>query len=211
MAREFASNSTDAWIYQVHACNASDCSASQVSRSSVGGATSYTLQEQANGGAWATSQSSSAASKAISGKGNASYGYRAQACNAGGCGPWSGTGSITVHLSPATPAIPSVSTTGPSYRPVVHVSWTAVAGATNYQLGQTDPEDGVTVSNFGTTTSFSALMLVNGEVAYRVSACSSRGCSPYSDYGSVYLNAGGNGLVSAPAPATSTQPTEAAQ
>ena len=211
MTRELASNSTGAWIDQPHACNASDCSASRVNRSGVGGATSYTLQEQANGGGWATIQSSSASSDAISGRGNASYGYRAQACNAGGCGPWSGTGGITVHLSPDTPVEPSVSTTGPSYRPVVHVSWTAVAGATNYQLEQTDPDNGVSVSNVGTTTSFSQLMLVDGEVAFRVSACSSQGCSPYSDYGSVYLNAGSNGLLSAPAPATSTPPTEAAQ
>jgi hypothetical protein len=64
---------------------------------------SYPLQEQVNGGGWATIQTSSATSKALSGKANGSYGYRVQACNAGGCGPWSSTGTITVALVPAVP------------------------------------------------------------------------------------------------------------
>ncbi|MDE2155715.1 MAG: hypothetical protein KGJ32_07480, partial [Xanthomonadaceae bacterium] len=75
-----------------------------VSWGTVGTATSYTLQEQVNGGSWATLQSSSATSLAISGKGNGSYGYHVQACNASGCGPWSGTGTVAVAI-PAPIAI----------------------------------------------------------------------------------------------------------
>ena len=61
------------------------------------------LQEQLNGGSWVTIQTGSATSKALSGKGNGSYGYQAQACNAGGCGPWSSIGTTTVLLPPTAP------------------------------------------------------------------------------------------------------------
>lgn len=74
-----------------------------VSWGAVTAATSYTLQEQANGGTWVTIQTSSAISKAIGGKGNGTYGYRVQACNVGGCGSWSAIKSIGVTLIPATP------------------------------------------------------------------------------------------------------------
>jgi hypothetical protein len=128
-----------------------------------------------------------AISKATSGKGNGSYGYRAQACNAGGCGPWSGTGSITVALSPATPGAPSVSVSGPSYRPVVRVSWVTIAGATSYQVEETHPQTGVFLAYNGSGTTFSGLIYASGEVSYRMKACSSVGCSPYGPYASVWL------------------------
>jgi hypothetical protein len=131
-----------------------------------------------------------AISKATSGKGNGSYGYRAQACNAGGCGPWSGTGSITVALSPATPGAPSVSVSGPSYRPVVRVTWVTIAGATSYQVEQTHPQTGVSLAYNGSGTTFSGMIYASGEVSYRMKACSSVGCSPYGPYASVWLESG---------------------
>ncbi|QRP64039.1 fibronectin type III domain-containing protein [Rhodanobacter sp. FDAARGOS 1247] len=207
------------YTYQVQACNASGCSAYKassavtvtippatapslsvpassstgsytVSWGGVGGATSYTLQEQVSGASWATIQSSSATSKALSGKGNGTYGYRVQACNAGGCGAWSGTGSIAVTLIPATPGAPSLSISGPSYKPVVNVSWTAVTGATSYQLEETHPQDGVIVINNGSATSWQELIYASGTVTFRVKACSSAGCSAFGAYGSIMLNSG---------------------
>ena len=121
-----------------------------------------------------------------------SYGYRAQACNAGGCGPWSATGSVTVALSPATPGAPSLSVTGPSYRPVVKVSWSAITGATNYQVEQSHPQDGVSLAYNGAGTSFSSLVYADGQVRYRMKACNSIGCSPYGPYASVSLMSGGD-------------------
>jgi YD repeat-containing protein len=229
-----------AWIYQVQACNASGCSVFRginagvsvtiapsgapslsvpatsntgsytVSWSGVGAASSYTLQEQVNGGGWGAIQSNSATSMAIGGKGNASYGYRAQACNAGGCGPWSGTGTVTVALSPATPDAPSLSVTGPSYRPVVNVSWAAIAGATSYQVEKTHPQDGVSVSTFGSVTSFSGLIFADGDLSYRVKACSSQGCSPYGPDASVWL-VSGSGFMRAKAAEVDAQAAKAAQ
>jgi hypothetical protein len=67
--------------------------------------------------------------KAISSKGN--YGYRVQACNAGGCGPWSASKSTTVLLPPPAPA--SISIPASSDGPVA-VSWAASATATSYTL-----------------------------------------------------------------------------
>ncbi|MEO7067924.1 MAG: RHS repeat protein, partial [Rhodanobacter sp.] len=208
---------TGTWIYQVQACNASGCSAFRVSAggvavtippgsapsmivpatsntgayvvdwTGVAGRTYYNLQESANGGGWTQIYVSYGEVWNASGKSNGSYGYRAQACNAGGCGPWSGTGTVTVYLSPATPGAPVLSVTGPGYRPVVHVSWAAISGATSYEVEQTHPQEGVSVIPGGSATSFSGLIYASGEVSYRVKACSSLGCSPYGPYASVWL------------------------
>src|SRR5690606_20458651 len=69
----------------------SDTGSFTVSWGAVSGATSYRLEEQVNGGAWSEIQNNSATSKAISGKGNGSYGYRARACNSAGCSSYSAT------------------------------------------------------------------------------------------------------------------------
>ncbi|HWX66569.1 MAG TPA: hypothetical protein VNZ27_09115, partial [Rhodanobacter sp.] len=210
---------TGSYTFRVQACNSSGCSAYAtsnpvavtippasapslsvpvsstngsytVSWGGVGGATSYTLQEQVNGGGWTTVQANGNTSWSTSGRGNGSYGYRVQACNAGGCGPWSGTGTITVVLIPAAPAAPNVSSSGPSYKPVVLVSWGAVTNATSYQLEETDPINGVNIFSGDTLTSWSQLMLVTGTVQFRVRACSSAGCSAYSGYSNIQLNSG---------------------
>jgi hypothetical protein len=71
-----------------------------VSWSGVSTASSYTLQEQVNGGGWTTVQANGSTSWTSSGHGNGTYGYQAQACNSSGCGPWSGVAS-TVDIVPA--------------------------------------------------------------------------------------------------------------
>ncbi|HWX65436.1 MAG TPA: hypothetical protein VNZ27_03310 [Rhodanobacter sp.] len=161
-----------------------------VSWGAVSAATSYTLQEQVNGGGWTTVQANGSTSWGTSGKGNGTYGYHVQACNAGGCGPWSGVGTITVALIPAAPAVPYIGVSGPYYKPVVLVSWAAVPNATSYQLEQTDPVNGVNIVYIGSSTSLSQLILVNGTVQFRVMACSSAGCSAFSGYRSVTLHSG---------------------
>ncbi len=75
-----------------------------VSWNSVAGATSYTLQEQVNGGSWNTVYNGSATSKALSGRTNATYGYRVRACNVGGCSGWSASQSVAVSVPPQPPA-----------------------------------------------------------------------------------------------------------
>jgi YD repeat-containing protein len=202
---------TAVWIYQVQACNAGGCSAFRassggvtvtippasapslsvpassstgsytVSWGSVGGATTYTLQEQVNGGGWTTVQATSATSESFSGKGNGSYGYRVQACNTGGCGPWSSTGTVTVALAPAAPA----TVTAPSYvkgTPYT-ISWSASAGSTSYNVRRTDLDVGS--SSIVATTSNTSLGILapidSQTLQYAVQACNASGCSDFTN------------------------------
>jgi hypothetical protein len=59
----------------------------------------FVLQESANGGGWTTLLADARTSVGVS-RGNGSYGYRVQACNFVGCGPWSGIATVTVSLPP---------------------------------------------------------------------------------------------------------------
>ena len=116
------------------------------------------------------------------GRGNGSYVYRVQGCNAGGCGPFSVTRSITVALVPATP----------TYVQLVHyvlnakydgyrAQWVGVANATTYEARRTDTL--VTVYT-GAATSFivvegwAPVDLPNYDVQVR--ACNASGCSGWS-------------------------------
>jgi len=148
-----------------------------VSWTTVTGATSYTLQEKVGSGSWATVQNSSATSKAISGKGNGSYGYRVQACNVGGCGAWSSTKTTMVLLVPAVPASITVPSTSSGS---VTVSWAASATATSYTL-QRQPGAGNSWSTVytGSATSNTHTVTSSGSYNYHVKACNASGCSAY--------------------------------
>ena len=147
-----------------------------VSWSAVSTATSYTLQEQVNGGSWATIQSSNATSKALSGKGNGSYGYHVQACNVGGCGPWSSTGTTTVLLPPAAP--PSLTVPATSSGSIA-VSWAASATATSYTLQQRLGTGSWSTVYTGAATSSTRTVTASGSYTYQVQACNASGCSAY--------------------------------
>jgi predicted phage tail protein len=167
-----------------------------VSWGSVSTATSYTLQESSNGGSsWSTAYTGSGTSKALSGKGNGTYTYRVEACNAGGCGAWSATHAIKVALIPVVSGLPlTLSVTGPDFKPVVHVSWSAVPAATEYKLEMrkaTTQE--VTVVSDGSSLTWSMLMYYSGELDFRLQACNSTGCSGWSTYQHVILNSGNTG------------------
>ena len=225
--RTVTEGATGSYTYRVHACNVSGCSAYAtssavsvtikpasapsltvpssstgsytVSWGAVTGATSYTLQEQANGGSWANAYSGSGRSKAFS-KGNGTFGYRVQACNAGGCGPWSASDSIVVAHIPATPAAPSASYTGTTYKPTVTVRWSSETYATRYELQQTDPQNGTDTVYTGTATSWTQFVIADGQVTYRVRACSNAGCSSYSAYSvGLMLSSGAGGFGGEPA------------
>jgi hypothetical protein len=178
----------------VSAPGGSNSGSYSISWTAVGTATSYTLQEQVNGGAWTTIQSNGATSAALSGKGNATYGYHVQACNAGGCGPWSITSNVSVVLIPATPSTPSVSVSGPYFKPVVTVSWPVVPNATRYEVEEVHPQDGPLTIYMGSAPSFGGVIFASGTVKFRVMACSSAGCSAYSNYASVMLHSGNDAI-----------------
>jgi len=197
---------TGSYAYRVAACNTSGCSAYNtssavtvtippssaptlsvpagtnvtgsysVSWTAISGATSYTLQEQLNGGSWSASYSGSLTSQGYSGKGNGTYGYQVQACNAGGCSGWSATQSITVFLPPPAPAsITAPATSSGS----LTVSWAGASTATSYTLQH--QKDGSAWSSLysGSATSEVVTETATGSYAYRVAACNTSGCSAY--------------------------------
>jgi hypothetical protein len=61
----------------------------------VTNATSYTLQESKNGGAWSTVVSALPGTTYTVSPGSGTFAFQVQGCSAGGCGPWSAT--VTVH------------------------------------------------------------------------------------------------------------------
>jgi predicted phage tail protein len=149
-----------------------------VSWSAVATATSYQVEESANGGGWTLIHNAAGGSKAISGKGTGSYAYRARACNAAGCGGNSATATTQVTLPPAgvpTMTVPATSTTG-SYT----VSWSAVSGATSYLLEeQTNGGGWVQIYN-AAGGSLTISGKGNGSYNYRVKGCNLAGCAGWS-------------------------------
>jgi hypothetical protein len=154
-----------------------------LSWSGVASATSYTLQESANGGGWANVQVNGATSWSTSGRGNGSYRYQVQACNASGCGPWSNVVTETVTLIPVAPSITSITETAITGKTTATVHWSAVANATSYSLRYLGPNSTYTMVYTGTGTSASKLFLNMGgqSVYFSVQACNSIGCSAWGD------------------------------
>ncbi|SFR94317.1 YD repeat-containing protein [Dyella sp. OK004] len=104
-----------------------------ISWTTVATATSYTVQESANGGAWTQVQANGNTSWAASGKGNGNYAYRVQACNVAGCGAWSSMGTTSVLLPPPTPT--GVTAPGTAYGPFT-VTWNVSPTTTSYDVYQ---------------------------------------------------------------------------
>ncbi|MGY6517588.1 MAG: hypothetical protein ACXIUZ_02630, partial [Lysobacteraceae bacterium] len=95
----------------------------------VATATRYELQERLNSGSWSLVQNTAATSRAVSGKGNGTWRYRARACNMAGCSSYSPVVDVVVTLPPSS--APSLSTSTASYGQIT-ASWGSVATATTY-------------------------------------------------------------------------------
>lgn len=155
-----------------------------VSWTAASAATSYRLEERVNSGSWSQIYSGSSRSKAISGKGTATYSYRVRACNADGCGVYSTAKSVSVTRIPATPTFTTATLTKPSGRRWVYtLDWTSSSGATSYELwGPTynSLNDQVQIY-LGPNTSYTHEIFSFDEptVGFKVRACNSIGCSSY--------------------------------
>ncbi|NKZ39983.1 RHS repeat protein, partial [Oleiagrimonas citrea] len=102
---------------------------------SVSTADSYNLQQQVDGGSWSTVYSGSAMSTPLTGGVNRStYGYRAQACNASGCGPWGSVSSVEVVYPPNAPPNVQVVVQGSSKITYEKAEWDAVNYADRYEV-----------------------------------------------------------------------------
>ncbi|WP_285404947.1 hypothetical protein [Luteibacter sp. ME-Dv--P-043b] len=193
--------------FQVRACNANGCSgftvsgavqvtvppsaapslsgggtssngAYSLSWTAVDGATSYTITENADNQGTNVVQSNGSTSWSTSGRGNGSYVYQVQACNAAGCGPFSSAVTVVVSLIPAAPS-PLINETSNGKVVRYTVSWPAVGGATRYEAIRSDTQAQVysgTALSFllGTSSESSSL-----KYTALVRACNDTGCSAY--------------------------------
>lgn len=202
-----AGKSNGTYGYRVQACNSSGCSGwSSVDSVAVllppasaptltapstdntgsytltwGGvltATSYTLQEQIGSGAWNDVQSSSVTSWTAAAKSDGTYNYRVEACNGGGCSPWSSTATTVVTLPPGSP--PSLSAPSTNSSGSYTVSWSSISDATSYALQEQVNGGAWTAVQSSTSTSWAASGKVNGTYTYRVESCNAGGCSAWS-------------------------------
>jgi hypothetical protein len=229
----FSAKPAGSYAYRVAACNPAGCSgvsaaattqvvyppvsppvpsappqsltgAFSVTWTAVAGATSYQLDESANGGAWGNIYSGGATSRALSSIAAGHYGYRVRACNVAGCSGLSGTVAVQVIHPPGTGPVlsaPATSTVS-SYA----LSWTAVPAAEHYRLFELPPpwNAWVEIQNNASTSA-----VVSGKPTgfyyYVVRGCNAAGCGP--DSGTplvaVTLAPQSSPVVSAPA----TSPT----
>ncbi|OOG55428.1 hypothetical protein B0E48_12295 [Rhodanobacter sp. C03] len=143
-----------------------------VSWGAVSAATSYTLQESVNGGAWTMAYTGSGTSAAMVNKPGGGYVYQVQACEGGDCGGW--TVSATLGVTPALPTgitVPSSLTFAP-----FTVSWTAPTGATSYTVQQSfNGGAWTTIANAITTSSYSVTSAPGGTYTFQVSASNAYG------------------------------------
>lgn len=153
-----------------------------VSWSGVGGATSYQLQEQVSGGGWSTLYDGAAASVGIAGRAPATYGYRAIACNAAGCGPYSGTANTVVSYVPAVPTgLSGWKERDENSQPAVtywYVAWNASTGATYYDVEMKVGTGARSPLYSGPNAFVSGTGI--GTRQYWVRACNAVGCSAWS-------------------------------
>ncbi len=141
-----------------------------VSWTAISGAASYSLEENANGGAWGEIQNTSSTSKSFSGRGNGTYSYRVRACNVAGCSSYSAASSITVLLPPAVPSSLRVTVRLQNGKYSYTATWSSTSTATSYEFvggrGYTGPN-----------TSYSWIEPDDLGVQYSVRACNASGCS----------------------------------
>jgi hypothetical protein len=142
-----------------------------VSWTSAATATRYELQEQFNGGNWTTQVNGNVTSQAFTEKPDGTYGYRVQACNAGGCGGYSATNTMTVQRPMPVPGVPTGINMQQMGGSMCRITWNSVSGATHYEVSL----DGSIETPPGTTYTWDGLC----PGSLQVRACNAYGCSAW--------------------------------
>jgi hypothetical protein len=99
----------------------------------------------------------------------------------------------------------TLSVTGTTSKPVIHVTWGAIASATSYTLQMNEPAAGAGWTTVATSSGWSRLFLYSGEVDFHLQACNSAGCSGWSATQSVTVH-GGSGMSTTQPAASSSSP-----
>ncbi|MCO7227521.1 RHS repeat domain-containing protein [Pleionea sp. CnH1-48] len=151
----------------------------------------YVLKERKNGGSWTLVYSGSALSQSLSGRGEGSYTYQVEACNAGGCSDVKVSNNLVVLFPPQAPTglfAPTSDSDG-----TFAVRWNAVSGATSYELYEQKVGGTSTRIYSGASTTVQRNSLANGIYLYKVRACNSSGCGAFSIEKSVQVTTFGGG------------------
>ncbi|NRA60659.1 MAG: hypothetical protein HRU25_07045 [Psychrobium sp.] len=213
-SQRFSGKDTASYRYGVRACNASGCSgykdsvvfsvllpppvpsrisaptatikngAFTISWGASSTATKYTLRESVNGGGWATVANPTSTSQRFSGKGNATYRYIINACNASGCSGYRYSNTFSVLLAPLVPSSASVPTY--DHNGVYNVTWNASATATHYMIRESVNGGSWTIIHGNVkSTSYQKTGAKNKTYRYGVMACNSSGCSGFRYTGNI--------------------------
>lgn len=174
-----------------------------LSWTSVQLASTYELRERLGSGSWGVIQSGAGTSAAITGRGTGSWSYQVRACNGAGCGAWSATGTTAVTLPPAN--APTVSSPGSNTTGSYSVSWTAVSGATRYELDQRRNAGAWSKVHDGAATTKALDGQASGTYDYRARACNAGGCSADSTQVSTVVSLVTLGVPTLTAPASVSQ------
>lgn len=214
-SRAMADKPSGTWSYQVRGCNSAGCTAWSaikttavllppasaptltapasnttgsytVSWTAVTAATRYELEQRKDAGTWSNIHNAAATSKALTAQTTGAYDYRVRACNDGGCADWSTLASTAVSLSLGTPSL-SVTPTLATQSDMLSAAWTSVNGATQYALERSRNGAGFGAVYNGPSTSAAFTTGVAGDWKYRVKACNSNGCGPFSPEVEVYV------------------------
>lgn len=194
------------WYYRVRACNANGCSGYTTSApvsvllppttpptlngggtstngayglnwSASPGATVYNLLENINGAGWTAVQYSASQSWSTAGRGNGTYYYLVQGCNASACTNWSNQVAVTVSNIPPTPPRPTATVHVVNRdKRTVRVVWAAQPYATRYEV----LENNISVYG-GAELFYSNLQDAGARLTYVVRACNASGCSGWSE------------------------------
>jgi len=148
-----------------------------VSWGSVPQATSYVLQESANGGAWTTVYAGSGTTAALTGRAGGSYSYQVQGCDSTGCGYERASATLGVWPSPPSITVPTGVIFG-----TYTVSWITPATATSYTVQESfNGGAWATLASATTATSITRPGTVGGTYTYQVSAANTYGSGSWGE------------------------------
>jgi YD repeat-containing protein len=154
-----------------------------VSWTSVSGALTYNLQKEVNEGSWALVTNTGSTSWGATSQPTGTYGYRVQACDSAGCGPWSPTGTTAVSIPTAPATAPALSVPATSVTGSYTVSWGSVNSAGSYTLQQRINGGAWQTVSASAAMSWNASGEASGSYGYQVQACNAVGCGPWSAVG----------------------------
>ena len=149
-----------------------------VSWQAAAGATDYVLEEMGENGRFATIYTGPDTSFPVTNRAPGQWCYRAQATNAGGSSAWSASQCVFVAPT-AAPGLAPID--NPDSKGSYQLSWTAVPGATRYQLEMRLNNNGWQTAYEGEDTTILHHAPMAGEWCYRVRGLNEAGAGPWSN------------------------------